>query len=767
MEDDTDKPATTPLEIVAEAKKRFQQASAAYSSTRVLAVADTQFAMGDSDNKYQWPKEIHNERINGARVCLTVNATAQHCGQVINAIRQNRPTCKVTPSDNLGHPETANIMAGLIRQIQRQNAADDAHDLAAEHAVYGGEGYWRIVTDYEDETSFKQVIGILPCPNPQMVLIDPNCKLIDKSDAEWGFVFEDITREQCKRDHPNIDPESWGPEAQRTGWSDKLTVRRAEYFYVTYVKDTAYLLADGQTVLKSQVPDGVELVEGVDYVKSRETQRKQWKWCKLLGGEDRPIDETDWPGAYLPIISVVGKEINVNGEIIRKGLVRDIKDPQRMLNYAYSETVQTLALQNKIPYMAAAEAISGYEEIWKTANLENRAYLPFNAYDDEGNPLPRPERQPPPVLPAAQIQLLQLSTEEMRAASGQQNSNFGIKSEASSGIGIQRLKVQGEMATFHFPDNLARALRYEAKVLLDLIPKIYDVEQVVNIIGVDGKQERAVLNPGFQSAYAGTDAEDVRHIFNPNIGRYDVAIDTGPAYQTQRQEAFDRLSDMAARSPALMQIAGDIILGAADFPMSDKLAERLEKTLPPQLQDKKPGQVEIPPQVEQQMQLMSQQMEHMGQALEEAHRQLEAAKTGNQVAQQKTMLDAYLREKEALAKAQQAEADARLAIEKAQLEAQTKIQVATMEIAAEHEIAELKGYVELKKQRMAAPSAAMTGDVEGDFDAPAKKTRKRIAIQAPSGHVYQGVIEDEEIEPPPADVEMPVEQEGIEQEGTT
>jgi len=596
-------------DLIVEAKKRFERARDYYASARALAVEDTKFVMGDSDNGWQWPDGIKKGRQADQRVCLTVNMTAQHCNQIINNIRQNRPAVKVSPADDGADKETANILGGLIRNIQVSSGSDEAHDTAAEHAVYGGEGYWRVLTEYESAVSFNQVIRIVACPNPGLVYIDPDCKQADKSDARWGFIFEDISKEQAKREHPGIDPQSWGDIDN--SWNKEDTVRRAEYFYLEETPDTACLLEDGTTVLKGDLP------EGAIVVKERPTSVKKWHWCKLLGGHDTPLDKREWLGKYLPIIAVTGKEINVDGEVVRKGIVRDLKDPARMVNFSYSETVQTLALQNKVPYMASAEAVEGHEDVWQAANIETRAYLPFNAYDGNGNPLPKPERQMPAVMPAAQVQLLQLSTEQMRAASGQQNANFGIKSEAASGVGIQRLKAQGEIATFHFPDNLARALRYEAKVLIDLIQNYYDSKRVVRILGLDGKEESATLDPEMEQAYMEMDGqEDIQRIFNPLVGEYDVVIDTGPSYQTQRQEGASNLNDLAARNPQLMQIAGDLIMRAQDFPMADKLAERMAKTLPPELRDEKQG--EDPAQLAQQVQQLTQQLEQMGEALGKA-----------------------------------------------------------------------------------------------------------------------------------------------------
>lgn len=754
--------------IVEEAKERFKRGKEYYDSQRILAKEDTKFAMGDSDNLWQWPADVLTARSTQAkRVCLTVNTTAQHCNQVINSIRQNRPSLRVSPVDNKSDKKTAELLGGLVRNIQARSAADDAHDVAAEHMVYGGEGYWRVLTEYDSPDSFDQQIRIKAIQNPGMVIIDPDCKELDRSDAAWGFVFEDISEDDFKRDYPGVDPQSWTLDARKDGWGDEKTVRVADYYCLEWVDDTACLLNDGTTMLKSKgIPQGSIIV------KERPTKIKKWTWYKLAGGQEKPIEETPWLGEFLPIITVVGKELNVDGNVIRKGIVRDLKDPARMLNYAYSETVQSLALQNKIPYMAAAEAIEGYEDVWEYANLENRSYLPFNAYDDDGNPLPKPERQAPAVMPAAQVQLLQLSTEQMRAASGQQNANFGIRSEAQSGIGIQRLKSQGEVATFHFPDNLARALRYEGKVLIDLIQKYYDTPRVVRILGLDGQESSATLNPGAQGyaeAPGHTTEDDVQKIFNPSVGRYDVVIDTGPAYQTQRQEAFDRLSDLAGRNPALMQIAGDLIMRAADFPMASELADRLEKALPPGLKDDDGAQAPIPPEMQQQLEQADQMAQMAAQHIDELTQQLQEAQNGERVkmadaqtkaAEAQAKMDADAAALEAKYQADMAEVKRKRDVSAAELQIKRDAAAAeiawereklAMTLASDEELAKLKGYVELKKQLMTGPSPEMTADVEAEFARfnkpapPPKPKRKRIAIQSPSGGVYHGTVDEEDI----------------------
>jgi len=645
-------------DIVAEAKIRFERAKKALEKNRTLAVADTRFVMGDSDNGWQWPDQLYRARtVTEKRPCLTVNVTAQHCNQIINNIRQNRPQCRVLPADSHADKKTAEIFGGMVRNIQTASNADLAHDTASEHAIYGGEGYWRVVTDYETPKSFDQIIKIKPVENPQLVMIDPFCGA-ERINAQWGFVFEDIPKEECRRRY-GVEPESWKVDA-KTNWVSDVTVRIADYYYCVNEADTLYMLLDGSTALESELmrQGGAELVAlvkaGAQDIESetggkasRKTFTPKWKFCKLIGGHDKPVDEQEWAGSYLPIIAVIGKELNVDGELIRKGVVRDLKDPARMVNYSYSGAIETVSLQNKIPYIAAAEAIEGYEDEWGSANQSSASYLPYNAFDENGNVIPKPERQQPAVMPAAQVSMLQLSVEQMRAASGQQNANFGIRSEAASGVGIQRLKAQGEVATFHFPDNLSRALHDEAVILIDLIPKIYDTRRIVRILGIDGKESNVLLDPEHPQAHDELTEGDVKEVFNPSVGRYDVVIDTGPSYQTQRQEAAAALTELSSRNPQIMQVAGDIVMKSFDFPFADQLSERLKKSLPPQFQDDDERE-KIPPAAQAQMQQMQEQIKQLSDALGRAGDHVEQLESEKDIELKKLMIDAYGKETDRL-----------------------------------------------------------------------------------------------------------------------
>ena len=647
----------TTESIVEEAKERYETAKTAYSASRTQSIEDTKFYLGDSDNGWQWPQNIALQRSTiERRPCLTINITAQHVNQIVNTIRENPPTGKVMPVDDYADKKTAEILSDLIRNTQSTSNSNDIHNIAIEHAIAGGEGYWRVVTEYESESSFDQVIKIKPILDPGMVYIDPFTKELDKSDAEWGFVFEDLTKDECNRLWPDIDVKSWTDDKVR-GWVKEDTVRVADYYCVEFIDDTLYQLPDGTAEFESKLPPEIlvqlkELVADGE-LRTRPSKRKQWKIHKLVGNHDEPIETTDWVGSILPIVQVIGKELMVNGEVIKKGLVRDLKDPARMVNYAYSATVESIALQNKIPYIAPADAIEGYEQKWDQANTQNLAYLPYNHVDDAGNPIPKPERQQPAILPTAQIQLLQLSVEQMRAASGQQAANFGNRSEASSGIGIQRLKMQGEVATYHFIDALNRALKYEIRILLELIcsGKIIDTKRVVRVMGIDGEAKQATLDPNNQSAYqehAGINQEDIQKIFNPTIGTYDVVIETGPSFMTKRLEGSQQLSQMATGNPQMMQVAGDLIMKSMDVPYADQIAERMKKMLPPQLQDEKPG--DVPPQIKQAMDMASQHIQQQDQMIAEMQEAIKQAKDKEEDSERKLDIEAYKAETERMVK---------------------------------------------------------------------------------------------------------------------
>ncbi len=620
-------------DLIAEAKKRFKRCEDHESEVRPRFKEDLRFANADPDNGFQWPADMRKSREADKRPCLTINKVKQHNRQITNDARQNKPSVRVYPVDNGADKKTAEILNGIIRHIEANSSADTAYDTAAEFAVDAGIGYWRVVTDYAADDSFDQEIFIKRVKNPLNIYLDPDIQEADGSDARFGFVFEDMPREEFEATYSEAQAVDW--EKPSDVWCGKDTIRVAEYFKRIESSDT--LFSNGMRASELSKED-LAVVKA--QFRSRPVKKTQVKWYLLAG--DQCLEQKDWPGRYIPIVRVVGEEVEIDGKIERKGHTRAMKDAQRMYNYWTSSAVEHVALQSKIPYVGPAQAFESYEQYWNNANTANLPYLPFNHIDENGNPIPAPQRQQPPTMAAAYMQGMQVASEEMKMASGQYDASMGAKSNETSGRAIMARQHEGDTATFHFIDNIARAIKYTGKILIDLIPKIYDTERVIRILGEDGAEDQAHINPAMQRAYAQMQGPDgaIKEIYNPSIGRYDVIVSVGPSYSTRRQEAFLALNDMASRNPALMQVAGDIVMKAADFPMADELAQRFEKTLPPNLKDEKAQSPEV-----QQMQAAMQQMQAQMQAMAAEHQQLLADKDFER---QKLLVERYRAETERL-----------------------------------------------------------------------------------------------------------------------
>lgn len=484
-------------ELLVEARARFKRCEDWEGDFRKLFTEDLKFVNADSDNGYQWPEAMRLQRTEDAKPWLTINKTRQHALMVINEAKENKPSVKVNAVGGDASYDSAQVYEGVIRHIEYQSNAGDVYDTALEFQVKAGIGYWRVMTEYVGDDSFDQEIYIRRIRNPLSVYLDCDIKEIDGSDAKYGFIFDDMKRKDFERKYPaHKDDISPGTFGQYSDWLGKDLIRVAEYYYVTYKKDTliALPLPDAQgneqltmitlSELKQAMPDLAKVAMADKTIQKRTIQRPSVDWCLIAG--DKIIDRSQWPGSTIPIVRVVGEEMIIDGKLDRKGHVRNLKDPQRMYNYWSSSAVEHVALQTKTPYLADTRAIEGFESIWATANTENHAYLPYNSTDEQNQPVMPPSRQEAPVMSAAYMQGMQVAAEEMKMVSGQNDALMGAPTQEIAGVAIARRQKQADRSTMHFRDNLAKAIRYTGKIFIDVIPKIYDTPRTIRILAEDG-----------------------------------------------------------------------------------------------------------------------------------------------------------------------------------------------------------------------------------------------------------------------------------------
>ena len=625
-------------DILATARSRLSMAISAYSETREDEIDDLRFFAGSPDNHWQWPADVlatrgavQGQTIN-ARPCLTINKLPQHVRQVTNDQRQNRPHGKVIPADDNADVEVAEVFDGVVRHIEYISDADVAYDTACENQVTFGEGYVRILTEYCDENTFDQDIKIGRVRNSFSVYMDPMIQDPCGSDAKWCFITEDLTKEEYERLYPDAAPMSTlmslgVGDQSLSQWLNENTVRIAEYFYIDYTRATLNLYPGNQTAFNGTPEDKQMRSMYGKPLRSRQADRKQVKWCKINGYEI--LEERDWAGKYIPVVRVVGNEFEVEGRVYLSGLVRNAKDAQRMYNYWVSQEAEMLALAPKAPFIGYGGQFEGYENQWKTANTQNWPYLEVNpdVTDGQGNMLPLPQRAQPPMASSGLLQAKLGASEDVKSTTGQYDASLGQVSNERSGRAILARQREGDTGTYHYVDNLARAVRYVTRQLVDLIPKIYDTQRIARIIGEDGESSMVKMNSMQAEPVKKVVDEQgvvIDKIYNPSVGKYDVVVITGPGYATKRQESLEAMAQLLQGNPQLWAVAGDLFVKNMDWPGAQEMAKRFSKTIDPKLlSDEEDPALQA---ANLQIQAMGQEMEQMAGMLQRVQQSMEAQK---------------------------------------------------------------------------------------------------------------------------------------------
>lgn len=652
--------------VLETAKTRIKLAEEATQDERRLALEDLEFRSGK-----HWPDAIQSERNQDGRPCLVINRIPQFIQQVTNDQRQNRPSIKVHPVDDKGDPETAKAIQGLVRHIEYNSNADVAYDTAFDSAATGGFGYFRVITDYADPMSFEQEILIKRIRNPFSVFFDPHSQEPDGSDAQWAAIVEDISADEYRARYPKSKLAQRG-EWEVVGnaqpdWMPDGSARVVEYFYEDVHEKEICLLSDGTTVLAEELPS--LLPPEVQVVRRRRASVPVIKWCKLNAVET--LDATEWPGKFIPIVPVYGNELYIDGKRILEGVVRNAKDSQRMYNYWASAETEAIALAPRAPFIMAEGQDEGHEAEWATANRRNYSTLKYKPTSASGTLIGPPQRNAFEPAVQAISQARMLAADDMKATTGIYDSALGAKSNETSGIAIQRRNVQAQTSNFHFIDNLTRSLRHTGRILIDLIPRIYDTARTARIIGEDGEQDVVKFNAPFVK-----DGQEL--LYDLKAGKYDVTVDVGPSFASKRQEAAASMLELTRNVPQLVQIAGDLLVKNMDWPGATEIAERLKKTLPPGLADDPSKSKDIPPEVQNQMSQMGQMIDQLTAKLNEAQDAMEHKRL----------------ELESKERIEFKKLEVQLEIKRAELDAKDSLALLSAEISSiEHRIAQLNGGV--------------------------------------------------------------------------
>lgn len=543
-----------------------------------LAYEDLRFSREGA----QWPDELKRLRDEEGRPALTVNKCPQYVRQVTGDIRMARPAVKVIPVDDSGDPKTADVLAGVVRYIENRSDAQAAYFLGCDTQVTAGVGAWQVITEYAGDATFDQEIGIMPVDDAIAIAWDPDSSLPTREDAMWCIVPVDMSMAAFKKRFPKATAADFDtlPTPQSSGWWSEDSVRVATYWVKEPITRKLALMANGAVVdLTDKEPEERARIEAaaerIEDRKAHKVVRYVVSAADVLEGPD------DWPGKYIPVIPVVGEEVRIGRKVYRNGLIRWMKESQRIYNYAYSANVEVVALQPKAPFIGTEKNFEKYQEEWAQANRKNQPYLPYTPDPANGNAAPG--RVQPAVSSSGLADLMALAGQDLKDVTGIHDASLGARSNETSGRAIMARQREGDVSTYVYQDNFARAVRYTGKVLIDLIPKIYDTPRTLRIIGEDGKPDVVPINQKAGEEMGPAGVIDV--IKNDvTVGAYDVVLETGPSFTTRREEAREGMNAFLQGNPNAAPLILDLVADAQDWPNSDKIAKRFKTLLPPVIQ---------------------------------------------------------------------------------------------------------------------------------------------------------------------------------------
>jgi len=603
----------TDAEILDDAYKYFEQIQDDENEMRELMARDAEFI------EDHWDEKIRKQRSLELRPALQVPRLNQFLNQVKNEQRQNKPAIKVSPVDDGADIKAAENRQGVIRHIQYDSCATDAYQMAYDYAVDLGRGFFRIRTDYVSDKTFDQKIIIDAIPRPLQVYMGRHEKQ-DYSDSKQGFILEDITKEVFKARWPKADPSHWDT-GQTDRWMREKDLSIAEFYCVWTKKRTLVGLPDGTAGYLDELEgdnktDAEQLIKREE-ASTREVLEPYIMWYKMTRREI--LDRKHIPGKFIPIIPVIGIEKYINGRLFIKGMVRDSKDIQRMLDYWVSSEAEHLTLSIKAQWIVAKGQFENYKGYWENANTENYAFLPYQPTSHDGKLVPPPQKQMPPPVPMGFVQAKAGCVDDMKAVTGIWDAGLGNRSNETSGRAILARQRESDTANYHYLDNLRMALTHAGKIINDWLPTYYDGNRIVRIMGAEDEEKELELG--------GRDEEGKE--ITLGSGTYDVTVTMGASFNTKRQEAVESMMEFLRVVPSATPLVYDLFVKNMDWPGAQEISERLRKTVPPELLENESSEAQLAQMYQkamQQNQQSQQVIEEMSQQLEQVMEELSGKK---------------------------------------------------------------------------------------------------------------------------------------------
>jgi hypothetical protein len=506
--------------------------------------------------------------------------------QVASEIEQADFDIRVSPAGGNATKDIAATYDGLIRNIENISNAKQIYAQAARGMVTGGFDAWRVSQKFADDNSFDQDIVIEKIGNPvDRVWFDPAAELQDKSDSRYCFVLHPMAIDEYEHRWPEGSGESVPDDREGDAYYDKAeAIVVGEFLYMESEDRELVMMSNGQTHEVNEdfekIVDDLAMI-GVTEVRRR--TRKVHKVCsRFFDNKDWLEDDRDTVFNRIPVIPVYGNYKIFEGKTLYWGVVEKLLDPQRVLNYAMSRSIEEGALAPRAKYWMTPTQAAGHEDQLGTLNTNSDPVQFFNP-DPEFPAIPQQQG-------GAQVnQGLSLIAQSMQgminATAGMFAANMGDNPNAQSGVAIRQLQNKGDNGTFKYSRAMEIAIAATGRLIKDAIPKVYDTARTIRVLREDDTYDMADLNQQVIDNATG----EIVVINDLSVGSYDVICKAGPSFKNRQEETLEAITSLAQVDPSLMQIAGDLLLQNVNTPAASQIAERkraqmLQQGLIPQSQ---------------------------------------------------------------------------------------------------------------------------------------------------------------------------------------
>lgn len=625
--------------VLTEAHKHIGLWEQYWTENRTQGKSDMEFVLRD-----QWTAIERGEFQRLFKPAMQFNKLYDPIKKIIGEQRRNTPDLKVRSLTGKSTQQEINLRADIVRSIAYHSQNDIVYQTAFANALLCGYGAFEITTEYETSKSFNQVIRYKPILNPTQCFFDPHAQMPHKGDGNFCGRYTVMSKDEFYATYPHVEHATSYINPQQLidfQWETRETITVCDYYVKEWYSKIIYMLDSGEVVdqdeweeiqklykqagkkdkdLNAMLQDSMPTV-----INERKTEDYRIKHYRLI--KDKIIEFNEWPSKYLPIIFVDGDSYYIDGQQYTRSFIRNAKDAQRFLNYLGSEIAGQIKSNRREQWVVTPDNIMGHEQLWRNPEVQMGA-LVANPDKKTGN---MPIKVPPSEIPQSLLLNYQRATADIKEILGFFQANEGSESNEVSGIAVQTRAIQGSMGAYVYFDNLNRAIEQAGRVVLDLLPTIYDTERVVVVAKKDGESQSITVNQQMPDS----------SIKNPlSAGDYDIEIDTGPSFAVQKAQALQMFIELIRTNPQVFPLVADLIAKNLDLQYMPQVVDRLKTLVPPQILAKEEGKPIPPSPPNPQQQMMAMQQKIAEQQLKERAEELRIRQEKHELEKAKLAFDA-------------------------------------------------------------------------------------------------------------------------------